>query len=163
MPSEPTTTGETQGFGLTYDPWERLVLIDAQGRRHVGVEPIRSFPLSDPSQWISLCDAEGREIVCLEDLTVLPPRVREVLEEELKRREFMPRIYRLVGVSGTAPSEWQVETDRGATTFLLKSEEDIRRIGAERILIVDAFGCRYLVADIRALDSASRRMLERYL
>ena len=59
--SKPT---ESTNFGLSYDAWGRLVLIDAEGCRHVGVEPVRSYPLSDPSHWVSICDPNGREILC---------------------------------------------------------------------------------------------------
>ena len=150
-------------FGLSYDAWQRLVLIDEDGRRFVGVEPIRVFPISAPQQWISICDAEGRELVCLEDLSQLQPQVRELLEEELARREFVPAITRIQRVTGTDPSQWDVETDRGSTKFLLKSDDDIRKLSASDVLIVDAYGIRYLVRDFRRLDSHSRRLLERYL
>src|SRR3954466_9786302 len=82
----------SRGFGLTHDAWGRLVLIDAEGRRHVGVEPVRSFPISDPGCWISLCDGQGRELVCVESLADLAPAVRRTLEDELALREFVPVI-----------------------------------------------------------------------
>ena len=58
----------TRPFGLVRDAWGRLVLIDADGRRHVGVEPVRAFPISDPRGWISLCDIHGRELLSIEPL-----------------------------------------------------------------------------------------------
>ena len=56
-----------------------------------------------------------------------------------------------------------METDRGPTRFTLESEDDVRRLGAHRVLITDAKRLRYHVPDTRALDPASRRVLERYL
>lgn len=151
-------------FGLSHDAFGRLVLVDAQGQRHVGVEPVRAFPISNPENWISLCDAEGRELAAVETLDQLPQPTRQVLQQELSRREFMPRIQRIVRVSAIAePSEWDVETDRGITTFTLNSEDDVRRLGPHQALIIDAHGIRYLIGDTRQLDSASRRVLERYL
>src|SRR5438876_491120 len=98
-------------FGLTHDAWGRLVLIDAEGERHVGVEPVRAFPISDPTRWISICDADGAELVCVADLAGLAPSMRQALEEELARREFVPVIRRIVRVSAdAAPSDWDVET-----------------------------------------------------
>src|SRR4051794_36761105 len=114
---EPT---DARGFGLSRDAWGRLVLIDAEGVRHVGVEPIRAFPLSDPGRWVSLCDAEGREIARVPDLRAAPPIVRQLIEEELSQREFVPILRRIVRVSSdAAPADWDVETDRGPTRFLL--------------------------------------------
>ena len=39
---------------LYYDDVGRLVLVDAQGVQHAGVEPVRGFPISDPDHWISV-------------------------------------------------------------------------------------------------------------
>lgn len=152
------------GFGLYHDEWEKLVLIDADGVRHVGVTPVRAFPFSDPEHWLSITDAAGQEIVCIEDPAGLSPSVREVLETDLMRREFVPVIQRIVHVSGILePCEWLVETDRGRTTFVLKAEDDVRRLGPNQALILDSSGVRYLVADMKGLDGYSRRVLERYV
>ena len=140
------------------------MLIDATGRRHTGVEPVRSFPISDPQHWISIVDNEGRELVLIEDLAMLPPAVRTVLEEDLARREFVPNISRIIKVSTDAePAEWTVETDRGPTRFLLNSGDDIRRLSPHSALVIDVHGTRYLIQDTRKLDALSRRFLERYL
>jgi hypothetical protein len=155
---------EMRTFGLQHDPWGRLVLIDAEGARYTGVEPVRGFPISDPQHWISIVDGEGRELVCVEDLTSLPVATRKLLEDELARREFVPLIERIVSIStGAEPSEWNVQTDRGPTCFLLKSEDDIRRLGPYRLLIIDDHGIRYSIPDFRSLDAASRKSLERYV
>ena len=152
------------GISLAYDSFGRLVLSDANGRRHVGVEPIRSFPLSDPHRWISICDAEGVEVLWIDDLAGIPAAARKLLETELARREFMPIVERIVHVSSnTEPSRWEIETDRGATQFLLKSEDDVRHVGPRGAILVDSAGMRYLVPDTRRLDAASRRVLERYM
>jgi hypothetical protein len=151
-------------FGLSHDAWGQLVLIDAEGVRHVGVEPVRAFPITEPDMWISLRDAAGRELVCIDDISRLPPCVRQTLEVDLAQREFMPLIQRIVRLSGdTEPAEWEVETDRGFVQFVLKTEDDIRRLDDCRVLIVDAQGIRYLIANLRALDSHSQRILERYV
>jgi hypothetical protein len=150
-------------FGLHYDAWGRLVLTEAGGRQHIGVEPIRPFPISDPAHGLSICDAEGREILWIDKLDGLPAMVRQVLEDDLAQREFVPVLRRIVKVSTVGePSEWEVETDRGPTRFVLKSEDDVRTLHGHRALIIDAHGTRYLIADTRALDAASRRLLERY-
>lgn len=151
-------------ISLEYDPFGRLVLSDAAGRRHVGVEPIRAFPLSDPQRSVSVCNAEGVEVLWIEDLKALPAAARQLIEDELNRREFMPIIERVVRVSSNAdPSRWEVVTDRGTTEFMLKNEDDVRRIGPHGAILLDSAGMRYLVPDTKQLDAASRRVLERYL
>jgi Domain of unknown function (DUF1854) len=152
------------GFELRRDDWGRLILIDEFGVRHEGVEPIRAFPISDPTRWISLCDPLGEELLQVELLEDLPPSTRQTLLEELSRREFLPVIKRIVRVATeTTPAIWEVETDRGPTQFTLDGEENVRRLGHDRALIIDARGIRYLIADAKTLDSHSRRILERYL
>lgn len=150
-------------FELRHDAWGRLVLVDSDGQEHVGVEPVRDFPISDPKHWISLVDAQGRELICVDNPSQLSAEVRQVLEGDLARREFVPVIQSIESISSDDPSEWTVLTDRGPTTFLVKSDEDIRRLGRHRALIVDAYGIRYLIPDTKRLDAASRRLLERYL
>lgn len=153
-----------ESFSLERDDWGALVLVDELGLRHSPVEPVRSFPLSDPDRWISLCDAAGRELVVVEDLATLEPSSRRILSDALARREFVPVICRILSVPvDSEPTEWHVETDRGATTFELNSADDVRRLGAHRVLVVDARGIRYLIDDTRKLDSLGQRVLERYL
>ena len=88
-----------------------------------------------------------------------------LIREELARREFHPAIERIVAVSTfSTPSRWTVQTDRGELEFMLKSEEDIRRLGQEgRLLITSSDNLQLFISDRWALDRPSRRLLERFL
>lgn len=151
-------------FALSHDVWGQLVMTDAEGHQHIGVELVRAFPLSDPRHGVAVCDRRGRELIWIDDLDALPaPLVRQI-EEELVKREFVPIIRRILKVSSAVePSEWEVETDRGRTSFVLDSEEDVHELEQHRALITDAHGIRYLIPDVRSLDAHSRRLLERFL
>jgi hypothetical protein len=156
--SPPTTP---QPFTLHRDPWGRLVLELADGRRVVGATAARMFPISSPHGPIALCDSAGQEITWLPQLDQAATATRALIEDELSRRDFIPVIRRIVAVSSLSePCEWQVETDRGPTQFILKSEEDVHRIGPHRAIIIDARGLRFLLDDSRKLDVASRRFAE---
>jgi Mg2+ and Co2+ transporter CorA len=151
-------------FTLSRDDWGQLVLIDDAGLRHENVAAIPLFPLTDPEHWISLCAADGRELACVENPAGLPPETAELLHDELSRSRFIPAIERITYVSGsTEPCEWRVETDRGPTRFVLKSEDDVRRLGPQQILIVDGGGLRYHIPDLTRLDPKSRRIVEWYV
>jgi hypothetical protein len=151
-------------FQLRHDPWGRLVLIDVNGIEHVGVTAVRSFPVSAPNEGLAIVSASGGELLWVPRLADLPDQQRELLETELAEREFVPIVRRILRITSTIePAEWEVETDRGVTTFLLKSDDDIRRLDGDRAHIIDASGVRYLIPDTRRLDSYSRRVLERYL
>lgn len=150
-------------FGLRHDGWGRLVLA-LGGEEHVGVDVSRAFPITAPRRMISVCSAEGRELLWIDDLDALPADLRGVLEEELKRREFVPVVRRILSISAVVePSDWEVETDRGVTRFLLTSEEDVYPLSGGRAMVTDSNGVRYLIDDLAVLDAHSRRLLERYL
>jgi hypothetical protein len=152
-------------FTLQRDEWGRLVLALADGRQVVGVDVVRAFPISAPGEHISICDADGHEVLSIDDPATLPPTILELVSEELSRREFVPTVLQIEKVfADTDPSQWRIVTDRGKTTFLMEdSDNDVRRLGPTRILLVDTHGIHYLIPDTRRLDAASRRILDRYL
>ena len=151
-------------FDLARDDFGRLVLTGADGVAHVGVVPVRAFPIAAPGEGLSLLSAEGRELAWVERLDDLPATQRALVDEALAEREFTPQIRRLRSVSSfSTPSTWSVDTDRGETRFVLKGEEDIRRIGHRMLLIADSQGMQFVVRDYQALDRHSKRLLERFL
>jgi hypothetical protein len=151
-------------FRLTRDPFGRLVFTAADGSVHEGVVPVRAFPIAAPDDGIALMSADGHEVGWIDNLASLPEDVRTLLEEELAAREFMPEIRRIRHVSSFAtPSTWEVETDRGQTTFVLKGEDDIRRLTPSTLLIADSHGIHFLIRDVDTLDRTSRKFLDRFL
>jgi hypothetical protein len=164
MKSEPAATEPCPSFTLERDACGDLVMT-AGGRRLTGVRPVRAFPISAPDGCLSLCDAEGHELLLISDRSRLPAELRRIIEEELSRSEFMPVVVHIGRVlADRNPSQWQIVTDRGPTSFLMEdADNDVRRLGPTRILLVDTHGVRYLIPDTRRLDAASRRILDRYL
>ncbi|KQW64017.1 DUF1854 domain-containing protein [Variovorax sp. Root411] len=158
------TEFNTPSFELERDAFGRLVLTDAQGERHVGVTPVRAFPLSAPRHGVSLVGSEGRELVWIDSVDALPAQASALLQEELAVRDFAPTLLRLHGVSSFGvPSTWTISTDRGDTSFVLKAEEDIRRLEGGALLIASAHGVQFRIPDVKTLDRASRKLLERFL
>ncbi len=154
----------TADYRLSRNAFGRLCLTRADGTVHEGVVPVRAFPIAAPESGIALMGADGHELAWIDRLEMLPEDKRRLVEEELGSREFMPVIRRIAGVSSFAtPSTWQIETDRGETSLVLKGEEDIRRLPAGALLIADSHGIHYLIRDLSALDKGSRRILDRFL
>ena len=151
-------------FTLHRDPFGKLVMTDADGQVFEGVAPVRAFPIQSPDEGISLVLGNGKEVAWIERLDTLPEPARSLLQEELEGREFMPEIARVKSVSSFAtPCTWYVDTDRGETQFVLKGEEDIRRIGAASLLIADNHGIHFLIRDMFNIDKTTRKILDRFL
>ena len=151
-------------FQLERNAFGRLVLTLADGTVHEGVVPVRAFPLAAPEEGLSLVSVEGREVAWVPHLEALDPGTRALIEQELAGREFAPTVLRIEAVSSfSTPSTWSVVTDRGPTRFVLKGEEDIRRLADGALLIASAEGIAFRIADRWGLDRRSRGMLERFL
>ena len=164
MQASESTPAVAIPFELSRNPFGRLVMRTAEGGVHEGVVAVRAFPIAAPDDGIALVSADGHELAWIERLEDLPAPTRAIVEEELAGREFMPEIRRIVSVSTFAtPSTWQVETDRGLTQFVLKSEDDIRRLADGALLIASGDGVQFSVRDRFALDRHSRKLLERFL
>ena len=150
-------------FVLERNALGRLVLkIDEQVWDNV--LPVRAFPIYAPDEGIALVSPDGHERVWIDRLDQVGEPARGLIEEELAHREFTPVIVRLRSVSGFAtPSTWEVDTDRGETSFVLKGEEFIRRLTPTRLLITDAQGVHYLVPELGGLDRGSRKIIDRFL
>lgn len=149
---------------LQRNAFGKLQLTTADGTEHEGVVPVRAYPISAPGGQISLMGPDGHELAWIERLDDVPAEARALVADELARREFTPEIKRLLSVSSFAtPSTWQVETDRGPATLVLKGEEDIRRMGQGVLLIADTHGVNFMIRRLADLDRHSRKLLDRFL
>jgi hypothetical protein len=154
----------TLAFSLAFDPFGKLVVTLADGSQHVGAVVARAFPIATPDRAISILSAEGKELAWVERLSDLSDLQRAVVSQALQSREFMPEILRLDGVNSfSTPSVWRVQTSRGPTEFVLKGEEDIRRLSTNTLIVADAHGVQFLIRDLPALDRHTRKLLDRFL
>lgn len=160
----PANTSPSGIERLEYDAWGHLVLMMSDGRSFAGVVPVRAFPWTAPVGPLSFIDGHGKEVAYCERSDSLPPAVRMTLASELERREFIPRIERILEAPATVPPcRWKVLTDRGVTSIDIDSDEEIRQIPDHGLVIVDTHGLRFVIRDVRQLDAASRRTLRRFV
>ena len=151
-------------FDLQRDAFGHWVLLMPDGTRHVPVTALRAYPVSAPHEGVALMDADGHEIYWIDALAQLTEPLRALVLQAINEREFLPEILQLTAVSSFAtPSTWSVQTDRGDTQFLLKGEEDIRRLTGTVLLINDANGVQFMIRDLAAMDKHSRKLLDRFL
>ncbi|GAB3490045.1 DUF1854 domain-containing protein [Curvibacter fontanus] len=148
---------------LKRNAYGKLVLTLVDGQVRTGVVPVRAFPIQAPERDISLLDADGHEVAWVDELARVPEPAQGLIRAALAEREFMPEIRAILGVSSfSTPSTWQVRTDRGDTAFVLKGDEDIRRLAGNTLLVTDSHGIQFLIRDMAALDRESRRLLDRF-
>jgi hypothetical protein len=152
-------------FGLERNPFGKLTLTNAVGERFEGVVPVRAFPIQSPDDGISIVNLDGEEVAWVDRLVDIEEPIQSLIRSELAAREFMPVIQKIVSVTSfSTPCTWTTETDRGPCEFVLRGDEDIRRIGKDNaLLIADNHGIQYLVRDQFALDATSKKILDRFL
>ena len=153
-------------FNIQFDqsPSGRWFYVSAEGVRHDHVMAVRSFPVAAPSEGIALVDVDGKELLWIPHLDHVNANARAKIQMAMTQREFMPEILKLYGVSGfVTPSTWEIETDRGRTSLLLKGEEDIRRLSGTVLLVTDGHGVQFLIRDLAKMDRYSRKLLDRFL
>ncbi|MFZ6760969.1 DUF1854 domain-containing protein [Undibacterium sp. Ji50W] len=154
----------TTKFELSRNAFGKLILTNEAGEVFEGVSPVRAFPIQSPLISISMVLSDGREVAWIDQLDDLSEKSRILVLEELEGREFMPEISRIASVTSFAlPCTWKVSTDRGETEFVLKGDEDIRRIGRASLLITDNHGIQFLIRDMFEIDRHSRKILDRFL
>lgn len=159
------SAGQESQWSLRRNPFGHLILRLADGSEHERVVPVRAFPIQSPEVGIALVSQDGKEVAWVEGLADLRQPEQSLIREELSGREFMPVIERIESVTSFAtPCTWKVLTDRGATSFVLRGDEDIRRLGTGgALLIADSHSIQYLVRDQYALDANSKRILDRFM
>jgi hypothetical protein len=156
----------TQLMNIQFDqgPSGRWYYVSAQGQQYDHVMAVRSFPVAAPEEGIALVDGDGKELLWIPHLDMLNDAVRAKVLKAINQREFMPQILKLYGVSEfLTPSTWDIETDRGRTSLLLKGEEDIRRLSASVLLVTDGHGVQFLIRNLAQMDRYSRKLLDRFL
>lgn len=154
----------TTKFDLVRNVFGKLILTNETGEVFEAVSPVRAFPIQSPLISISMVMSDGREVAWIDKLDDLSESVRELILDELESREFMPEISKINSVTSFAmPCTWEVSTDRGDTEFVLKGDEDIRRVGRASLLITDNHGIQFLIRDMFEIDRHSRKILDRFL
>ena len=125
----------------------------------------RAFPLSRTGEFLSLQGADGKEIGMLRDLAEVEDQTRRLLEEELDRRYFTPRIERIDALKQDAGMwRFNVQTQRGPTEFYVRNWRDSAvEIAVNRWQIVSVDGGRFEIPDLSKLDPQSLRLVDQLL
>jgi hypothetical protein len=141
----------------------RLEILDEQVV--LGARIKRVYPLSAPEEYFSIQTAEDEEVAMLRTLDGCDPETRAVIEEELDRRYFSPRILHIKSIKNV-PGMWSfdVATNRGDIEFFVRNWRDSSvEIERGRWHITSVDGQRFEIPNIDALDKKSLSYLEQLL
>lgn len=177
--SEPEASRESRGAQESVpvlDPSEVAVRLNergqlelrlAEGESHADVRVVPAFPISRPGRFVYFRDAEGNDLGLLEEPRRLDRESRDLVLAQADQTYFMPRITRIADVierPGSGLARWDVDTDRGPSSFeVVSRSESVWYVGKNRLVIRDADGNRYLIEDLSALDKRSRRLADLFL
>ena len=135
------------------------------------VLPIRSFPITDPDEFISIREPDskdkgkGNEIGMIRYLSDFNPETQALLNEELSRRYFTPQISKIFSVKDKfGYSYWDVQTSAGKISFVMNNpSSNIRTLEDGRVFIHDIDGNCFEITEPQKLDKASFRHIEIYM
>ena len=135
------------------------------------VLPIRSFPITEPEEFISIREPEtkykgkGDEIGMIRRMSDFPDDVQSLLREELSRRYFTPELLKIFSVKEKfGYSYWEVQTSSGKISFVMTNpSSNIRTLEDGRVFIHDIDGNCFAITDPSKLDKASFRHIEIYM
>ena len=139
--------------------------LTVNGERHKLGRIASAFPLSSSKETIVFFDREGEEIVVMKQAEALDSESSRVLEEELEKAYFMPRVEAILQLEESLGVEtWTVQTDKGKRTFEVRSpRHNVRKLGKGQVVIKDVDSNRYEVPNWRRLDRKSLFLLMRHL
>jgi len=136
-------------------------------RSYLEVKVVRAFPFSQSEHYITLLDARDRDMVIgmVREPGALEAESRQALEGALGRHYFLPTITRVHSLKEEFGTMYfDVETDRGPRKFVARGLRDgMDELDDGQVIIPDVDGNRCRIADVRELDTRSRRLLERVI
>ncbi len=126
---------------------------------------VRQFPFECEWEFISVLNAEQEEMGIVRATALFAGDMRELLEEELRRRYYSPVILSIQNVKERYGfSYWKVQTREGEVSFTLHDTyRSLIRAGEKRLILLDVNGNRFEIPDVTALDRKSYKKIELYL
>jgi len=147
------------GFtGLRYD-----------GKDYKRIQLRRALPVQNPSEYISVADRENKEIAIIRALTDLKDDQLRIVSDELNRRYYCPEILEIKSVRdklGYVYMEMVVYAggERHERNAAINDvNKNIRLLDANRLIVFDVDGNRFMVNSLDKLDKKSLKRLEPYM
>ena len=132
---------------------------------HKRVKLARMLPFAEPFRYISVATMESKEIGILKDVADLPEEQAVIVRKELEHRYYCPTVTEILSIKEKMGYFYfDVKMDAHKKLFAVKDiSKSIKMLDEQAIIITDVDGNRYLIANVWAIDSKSRRRIEPYL
>ena len=162
-----STVAEQPSWQLSRNAEGRLVLSRQNGNGATEPMPVQAvccFPWTKPRAYVSLRDDKGHEQILIEALDELSLEQRQLIEEELALRNFLPQVTQILAISDQMEFfHWQVVTTAGPRSFLTRRHERPRQLVSGQMMIRDICNDIYLVNRSEDMDPKSLRLLWVYM
>ncbi|HBN84880.1 MAG TPA: hypothetical protein DDZ89_13675 [Clostridiales bacterium] len=142
-----------------------VTLSRADGETIENIKPRRLFPLTGKTKHINFLDAEGEEVLILDNMKNLDKQSKQTLSDALNRYYVIPKIRDILSIKEEyGVYTWSVNTDKGKTRFEVRQPSvDIKSLGGGYVVVKDINDNRYEIPDSKKLDPLSQRLLEEQL
>ncbi|MEC0242817.1 DUF1854 domain-containing protein [Paenibacillus dokdonensis] len=157
LTADNTTFTKTEG---------QILMIKVNDEEHQGVYLHCSFPHTNNRIYISIRTGDNKEIGIIKSLDDdFPKDVVSLLEEQIKMRYFAPEITRLTGIKEEfGYSYWDAETNSGNCQFTVRNGGgNVKLVTERKLLIIDVYGNRFVIEDIKQLSEKEYRLVEMYI
>ena len=137
---------------------DRVVLRPADGSEDIPVRIAWARPVHGRGSEICLLDEHKHEIASLPGLHCLDPESRQIAQDELAKRYFIPRIVRIISIEALSGNRyWFVVTDVGVRRFAMKDPlRSVTWVTRDHLVIRDTLGNRYEINPFSGLDPFSQ-------
>ena len=142
-----------------------VTLSCTDGETIENIKPRRLFPLTGKTRHINFLDAEGEEVLILDNMKNLNKESKQTLSDALNRYYVIPKIRNILSIKEEyGVYTWIVNTDKGTTQFEVRQPSvDIKSLGGGYVVVKDINDNRYEIPDTKKLDPLSQRLLEEQL
>lgn len=131
------------------------------------VNVLRLFPLHRKDTFLSVRRmAEGHrdrntELGIIEDLKQFDKEQKEMVERELDKRYFVPKIKKIISVKEEfGHTYWETVTDAGDRSFTtFDMSTSLIKTGDNSVILIDVDGSRYEIEDIKNIGDKAMKIL----
>jgi len=146
------------------DRWGRMVA-DIGGKEYTEIGITLAFPFTAADNFLILRDAEEGELGIIKDYKRLDKDSLKILNEELPKVYFIPKITRINTLKGERGGllSFDVITEKGPRTFEVRSREHLQVLPGRRVILQDVDANRYEIEDLNKLDRHSQSLAYEYI